>query len=559
MRKFSGLIGCFTILALIACGARQDITMFECNQNSQIVFHGGTILVSPTEEAEAIFICDDAIAAIGMLADFKSLGDSVTYVDLDGRALLPGFVDSHVHVRELGMDAVKADLVGVKTVSEIVDRLKLFFPNPVAGEWLIGQGWDEGKFASWGYPDRALLDKAFPNNPVRLESLHGFGGFYNGKALEVAGIDAQTPDPDGGSILRRDNGEPTGVMLALGQALVDKHVPEVSLAQTQKAILAGLNILATQGVTSIHEAGMESMDIEAFSALADRGELPIRVYGMLNGNNQDLMGHWFERGILDDPKDFFDIRSIKVFYDGSLGSRTALLAAPYFDKPQAQVAAERISRSDMKSLGERAARGQFQMAVHAIGDLGNDVTLSQFENALSDFPNFDHRWRIEHAQVVLPDFYQRMATQNVIASMQPSHAVGDSLWAEDRLGPDRIKNAYAWRQILSAGGTLVFNSDLPGEPWKPMETLYFAVTRKNLMGVPDGGWYSNESVTRQEGLKAMTMAGAYAAFQEEKLGSLAPGKWADLVILSENPLIAELDAIKDIEIEQVWVAGQKIR
>lgn len=478
-------------------------------------------------------------------------------IDLGGATVLPGFIDSHVHVRELGMDKIKADLVGVKNVEDIVSRLNEFYPDPKSDEWLIGQGWDEGYFASVGYPDRALLDAAFPDNPIHLESLHGFGGFYNGAALKIAGIDADTTDPDVGDILKRDDGTPTGVMLTLAQDLVNRHIPPPSLARIKQAIKAGLEEMAAAGVTSIHEAGMSRPDVEAFTLLRAKNELPIRVYGMLDGNDEDLMREWFAKGPLDDETDFLDIRGIKVFYDGSLGSRTALMAGPYSDKPDAARPTERIAPAAVGSLADRAAEFGFQMAVHAIGDEGNNRTLNIYE-AATDGKDIDHRWRVEHAQVVLPDFYERMANLGAIASMQSSHAVGDSAWAEDRVGAERIQHAYAWQRILNAGGTLMINSDLPGEPWTPMETLYFAITRKHLEGNEKVGWYADQALSTQQALEAMTIANAYGAFQEKMLGSLEPGKWADFVILDKNPLAVDPDQLKDIKILETWVAGEKV-
>lgn len=483
----------------------------------------------------------------------------VTTIDLKGKTILPGIIDSHVHVRELGMDAVKADLVGVENTIEIVERLRARYPNPKAGEWLIGQGWDEGVFASIGYPDRAALDEAFPDNPIKLESLHGFGGFYNGAALKIAGIDKDTPEPEVGNILRRENGEPTGVMLTLAQDLVNQHVPAPSQAQLEDAIIAGLNKMAKAGVTSIHEAGMTPIDVAAFKALATRGALPIRVYGMLDGNDAPLMKDWFAKGAFDDPNDFLDIRGVKVFYDGSLGSRTALMAAPYSDEPDKANPTERITPEAVLSLGERSAKYGFQMAVHAIGDEGNNRTLGLYEKALATQPAQDHRWRIEHAQVVLPDFYQRQAELGVLASMQSSHAVGDSKWAEDRVGPDRIRNAYAWQTILENGGRLLMNSDLPGEPWTPMETLYFAVNRKPLDAAEAApGWYMEQALSVSEALKAMTIENAYAAFQDNTLGSLEPRKWADFIITDKNPLILPPHQLKDIDVAATWVAGKDV-
>lgn len=548
----SGLISLAALLT--ACGVSETGTQ-------STLFYGGDILTGfdIDRSQEALLISGDTIQKTGAFADLSREAPNAKKVDLQGKAILPGIIDSHVHVRELGMDAIKANLVGVKSTADMVERLRAHYPNPKDGQWLIGQGWDEGVFGTIGYPDRAALDEAFPNNPVKLESLHGFGGFYNGAALKIAGIDKATPNPEIGDILRRKNGEPTGVMLTLAQGLVNKHVPETSQEQLETAIVAGLSLMGRAGVTSVHEAGMTPRDVKAFKTLAAKDALPIRVYGMLDGNDKPLMDDWFSNGPLDDPKDFFDVRSIKVFYDGSLGSRTALMKAPYSDKPEEAKPTARIHLDDIDKLAEQAAAKGFQMAVHAIGDEGNDCVIASYELQLSDNPDLDHRWRIEHAQVVLPDFYDRQAQLGVLASMQSSHAVGDSKWAEDRVGPRRIQHAYAWQTILKTGGRLMMNSDLPGEPWKPMETLYFAVNRKAL-DIPRGkeGWYMDQALSTSEALKAMTIENAYGAFQEDKLGSLETGKWADFIILDKNPLKADPYDLKDIKVLETWVAGKKI-
>ena len=543
-------VGCLAILAGCNLGTKSaDVSH---------IYYNATILTMEeiNPQVGAMAIHNGTIVTLGDSEVLRSTYPNAVHVDLMGQTVLPGIIDSHVHVRELGMDKLKADLVGVKTVEDIVSRLISHYPDPNPGEWLIGQGWDEGYFASVGYPDRVLLDAAFPQNPIALESLHGFGGFYNGAAFAVANIDANSPNAKKGKILRRPDGVPTGVMLSVAQDLVDVHIPPRSAMQIEKAIKAGLHEMAQAGVTSVHEAGMTAQDVEGFMSLAAKGELPIRVYGLLVGNDTDLMTSWFERGIYDDQEDWLDIRSIKVYYDGSLGSRTALLREPYTDVPDAASPSERMDPQDVKSLANKAAKYGFQMAVHAIGDEGNDRVLAAYDVALEPYPQQDHRWRIEHAQVVLPDYYERVAKLGVLSSMQSSHAVGDSPWAEDRLGPKRIKHAYAWQNILAAGGRIMMNSDLPGEPWTPMETLYFAVTRKNLDGEPLQGWYTDQSLSVSEALHAMTIENAYGAFQEEKLGSLAPGKWADFITLSENPLATAPDKLKDIEITGVWIAGE---
>ncbi len=541
---------------LTACN--QSETMLDTD--SYTVFENGHILTMNQEQpgAASMTIKDNKIINIGPSKN-RTTSDNVTVIDLKGKTVMPGIIDSHVHVRELGMDAVKANLVGVQSAEDMAERLKAHYPNPKKGQWLIGQGWDEGVFGTIGYPDRAVLDAAFRDNPVKLESLHGFAGFYNGAALDIAGITTQTLDPEVGNILRRENGEPSGVLLTLAQSLVNKHVPETSQEQLENAIMAGLSLMGEAGVTSVHEAGMTPQDVKAFQSLAEKGALPIRVYGMLDGNNKPLMESWFSNGPLDDPEDFFDVRSIKVFYDGSLGSRTAMMKAPYSDKPEEAKPTARIHLDEIDKLAEQAADKGFQMAVHAIGDEGNDCVIASYELRLSQKPDLDHRWRIEHAQVVLPDFYKRQSQLGVIASMQSSHAVGDSKWAEDRVGAERIQHAYAWQTILKTGGRLMMNSDLPGEPWRPMETLYFAVNRKALDAPRDKkGWYMDQALSTPEALKAMTIENAYGAFQDDKLGSLEPGKWADFIILDKNPLETAPYALKDIKVLETWVAGKKL-
>jgi predicted amidohydrolase YtcJ len=550
--KKQWFICCIFLLAVGACGSPSQNT-------SDILVAGGTIITVDAEqpEAEAMVIRDGKIAAVGARAELESQYPDARLHDLEGRTMIPGVIDSHVHAHELGHDRRKADLTGVMTEDDMIERLKAFYPNPEPGKWLVGQGWDEGVWTSRGYPDRAKLDEVFPDNPLRLESLHGFAGFYNGKALEIAGIDRNTSDPEVGKIIRRTDGTPTGVMETLAQGLVNQHIAPPTLEDIKANIVAGLNTLAAVGVTSVHEAGMGADRLQGFKELADEGRLPIRVYGMLNGNDEVLMNEWFANGPLIDQNGMFTVRSIKVFYDGSLGSRTALLAAPYADKPELANMTERITPAAVTSLGERAAERGFQMSVHAIGDEGNNRTLTIYENVLEKHPGQDHRWRIEHAQVVLPDYYERASKLGVVSSMQSSHAVGDSKWAEDRIGPERIRNAYAWQRILHAGGRLLINTDLPGEPWAPVQTLYFAVTRKNLEENAEG-WYVDQALTVEEALYAMTLAGAHGAFQEDMLGSITTGKFADLVELDHDPRKTAPDELKDIKVVRTWVAGEVV-
>ena len=537
-------------LVLAACAPEAQLIHVEAP---------GTIVTLVPEQpaVEGLVVREGKVVAEGTLADLRGAYPQAVDRNLGPVTLVPGFVDAHVHVRQLGLDALRVDVRACLEVACMVEALRAAEPDPSPGVWIIGQGWDEGVWASQGYPDRAELDAAFPDNPVLLHSLHGFASFANGVALEAGGIDADTPDPEGGTIVRDDQGQATGVLLTLAQALVRDQVPAPSLDQRRSAILAGLWRLAAAGVTTIHEAGMSSADVEAFMSLAEDGSLPTRVYGLLDGNDEALVEHWLERGMLVDPQDRLTIRGFKVFYDGSLGSRTALLAEPYADAPDQAHPTERIRPERLETLAFAAREASFQLAVHAIGDEANrrilDLVGETFAGALGD-----HRWRLEHAQVMVEADFARAAELGVIASMQPSHAVGDSAWAEERLGPERAALAYAWRRFLDAGAVLTLNSDLPGEPWRPLETLQFAVTRQPLDGSAPA-WFPDQALSVDEALHAMSVAGAYAGFAEGRLGQLQAGAWADFVVLEADPRAVEPGAIAAIELRETWVAGQPLK
>ncbi|MEM6794577.1 MAG: amidohydrolase [Acidobacteriota bacterium] len=536
------------------------------------IFAGGPIVtLDEPLRVEALAIRGAEIAAVGGLEELQRRFPDARRVDLEGRSLLPGFLDTHAHVHELGRDRLLADLTGAESVDDMVRRLREKFPQPDAGQWLIGQGWDEGAWGSRGYPDRRVLDAAFPDHPVWLGSLHGFAGFANARALEIARVSARTPDPEAGSILRRANGEPTGVLLTLAQNLVQRVLPGDTPETTRAAVLAGLEEMASAGVTTVHEAGVSSQVVEAYERLAAERALPIRVRLLLDGNEPALVDRWLARGPLDDPNGMLAVRGFKIFYDGSLGSRTALLAEPYADRPQSARPSERMALDRMAYIGSMALRSGFQMAVHAIGDEGNDRVLNLFEDLLNvRTPNAsvtETRWRIEHAQVVKPDFYSRAAGLGIVASVQPSHAVGYAAWAGERLGPARLENAYAWRRMLDAGVDVVINSDLPGEPWRPLETLYFAITRQRLPADLAGGAepVSNprldQALAPLEAFQAMNLAGAWAGFDEYRLGRLAPGLLADFVELSGDPLAtaeAAPEHLPSLSVHRVWIGGRPL-
>ncbi len=532
-----------------------SLILFSCAENEQAVtILNADIITMDSQKptAQAVAIIDNKIAAVGSLSSLNMEYPHAKQIDLKNKTILPGVLDSHTHIVYMGLEKIKVSLIGVLTVEEMIKRLKAYYPKPEPGQWLLGKGWDEAIWASNGYPTRQLLDQAFPDNPVHLDALHGFASFFNEKAFEVASIDKSINND---LFLRDANGELTGTVLDKGQDLVKTHIPPPTIEQLKTAILAGAHIMAKSGVTSIHEANMTRDTMNAMAELRAEGKLPIRIYGMIDAADKELTDQWLARGPLIDQDNFYTVKSIKYFYDGSLGSRTALMRENYSDDPLALAKLKKPDQAAFEKLVGKAADRGFQMIVHAIGDEGNDQVLDSFARVLDKHPGLDHRFRIEHAQVILPSFYKKAEKYNIIASMQPAHALDDSPWAEARLGPKRINYAYAWRSMLDHNIKLIFNSDLPAAIWRIQQIMYYAVNRSPLGGTP---WYPEHTISIADTLKAMTITGAYAGFMEDKIGSIEVGKLADFTIFDQNPMTIEASRLNDINVVEVWVDGKKL-
>jgi predicted amidohydrolase YtcJ len=401
-------------------------------------------------DAEAVAVTDGQIVFVGTTADAqKYLGSATRVIDVDGAVVLPGLVDSHAHIQELGRMKVQVDLVGVQTEEEAIDRVVEFAADVEQGEWILGWGWDEGAWAN-RYPTYSRLSEVFPDNPVVLRSLHGFAVWGNRLALVEAGIDRDTPDLEGGRILRDDAGNPSGILIDRATNLLTDAIPETSDEQMKAMVLAGLEIMARDGYVAIHQAGADAQVMRAFEELEEEGRLPVRVYAMISLRDEALCRRWIERGPYVDGA-MLTTRSVKAYYDAALGSRGARLLEDYSDRPGHRG----VSGADYgfdQELAAEMMRAGFQIGIHAIGDAGNRETLAFLESVIEKDPETRAlRHRIEHAQVVHPDDFGRFAPAGIIAAMQPPHCVEDKTWAEDRLGPDRVKGAYAWRTLRRAG------------------------------------------------------------------------------------------------------------
>jgi predicted amidohydrolase YtcJ len=411
------------------------------------------------------------------------------------------------------------------------------------------------------YPDNRLLSESVPDNPVVLRGLHGFAAVLNQKALELAGITAETEAPVGGEIRRDSGGQPTGILVNNATDLLDGVLPHPTPEQFEARLLVGLEAMAASGYVAIHEAGAGAAMMTAFEKLEREDRLPVRVYAMLRGSDERLLRQWLDRGPEADAEGMLITRSVKAFYDGALGSRGAKLLEDYSDMPGHTGVSGDDYGFDEAIIAEMMAAG-FQVGTHAIGDAGNRETLDFIETVYREHPDARNgRHRIEHAQVVHPDDFERFADLDLIASMEPPHAVEDKTWAEDRLGPERVKGAYAWRTMRRQGVPLTFNSDLAGSDHDIFYGLHAAITRRDKEIQPPGGWYPEQRMTAEEAVRGYSVWSAYSAFLEDHTGILEPGRWADVTVIDIDPLVVGSMQPEDLfngSVEFTIVAGEVV-
>ncbi len=512
-------------------------------------------------DAEAVAVRDGRILFVGSAADAEAYrGASTEVLDLGGAAVLPGLIDSHTHAVSLGMSLAKVDLTGVATEEEAVALIAERAAEVPEGTWIAGAGWDEGAWVD-RYPDMELLSERVPNHPVYMQGLHGFAAWGNRMAFELAGITAETEAPVGGEIRKDAGGQPSGLLLNRAVPLLENAAPAPTHEQLREHILDGLEELARSGYVAAHEANVNAEAMEALAALEADGRLPIRVYAMLSARDTALLARWEAQGPDLDTESMLRTRSVKGFYDGALGSKGAKLLDDYADTPDHMGLGGEEFGFDAGWMQRMMAAG-FQAAIHAIGDAGNREALDFIESVYEVVPRARrNRNRIEHAQVVHPDDFPRFAALDLVASMEPAHAVEDMAWAEDRVGLERIQGAYAWRTLRQAGGRLTFNSDLPGSDWNVFYGMHAAVTRRNKAREPAGGWYPAQVLTVEETVRAYTNWAAFVSFNESDAGVLEAGRWADLTVMDIDPFSLESEdpsRILDGEIVATLVEGRVV-
>ena len=512
-------------------------------------------------DGEAVAVIGSEVVFVGSNDEALTMrGDATRVIDLAGATVIPGLVDSHTHIFELGEKIARVDLVGVESEEAAVAMIVERAGSLPEGEWIIGYGWDEGAWAD-NYPDKVLLSDAVPNHPVLMRGLHGFADFVNQRALDETGVTAETPVPVGGEMRLADDGTPSGLFINRAVEMVRGRMPEPADEELRQLARLGLERMAADGYVAVHDAGLGSRAMSVLEQMEADGELPIRVYAMLSLRDEELIRDWIARGPDSDTDSMLVTRSVKAYYDGALGSRGARLLWDYSDMPGHRGVSGDDYGFNEELMAEAMVAG-FQIAIHAIGDAGNREALDILERIMTENPSTAGlRHRIEHAQVLHPDDLPRLAELGIIASMEPPHAMEDKTWAEARLGPERILGAYAWRSLRQAGTRLTFNSDNPGSDHSIFYGLHSAITRQDKELEPEGGWYSHEAVNAEEAVRGYTTWSAYANFSDEDTGVIAPGQWADLTVIDVDPFVLADEApaeILDGRVLMTIVAGKMV-
>jgi predicted amidohydrolase YtcJ len=525
------------------------------------IFVNGSIITLNEDEPviNAFAVADEWIVDVGPEDAIRSRYPNAKVVDFNGKTVMPGIIESHGHMLNLGRISMRIDLQGVDDPQEVARKLSDRIADATPGEWIEGWGWDDGAWKEQMTAISEELSDISPENPVWFSGLHGYNGWANAKALEMAGITTDTPDPDGGQIVRDPaTGAPTGILANAAQAMVTELIPPMTPAQREHAFeLAGEELLRN-GLTSVHEARIAKEDLDALRSLKAKNKLKVRYYLMLDCTDEELIEPYLKNGPEIDPDHWLTVRAIKIFQDGSLGTRSALMLEPYSDAPDV-LGVSTTSREEVEELTTRSLKAGMQVVTHAIGDRSNRVTLDAYEAALEAVPEAkDHRLRIEHAQIIAPEDIPRFTELGVLSSMQPPHATSDMPWAEDRVGPERIKGAYAWRSFLDAGVRVPLNSDFPGEILNPFYGMHAAETRQTPDGQPEGGWYPEQCLTRDEVLNGYLTEGAYSAFEENIKGKIAPGMLADFIVISDDIRTIPSKGLLEIKVEQTYVGGKLV-
>ncbi|WP_224490841.1 amidohydrolase [Robertkochia flava] len=531
-----------TLLLLLACEEKEQVDLIVHNAKIYTVD-------SLQSQASAFVVADGRFLDVGSSDDILERFRAKEVVDAGGKTIVPGFIDAHCHFYNLGLNQLRVDLNVTQSYEEVLQRV-VAFQEEKNVPFILGRGWDQNDWALKAFPHKERLDELFPETPVILERVDGHAYLVNQRALDMAGINSAT-QVEGGAIIQ-ENGELTGVLIDNPMAMIDAIIPDYDKSTKIDALKAAQQICFDYGLTTVNDAGLNRETISLIDSLQKSGDLDMRVYAMISNNAEDV-DYYLEQGVLKTEK--LHVGSVKVYADGALGSRGAAMKAPYSDH-EGHFGAMVTPVADIEALASKLAASRFQMNTHAIGDSANVAVLRAYDKVLND--GDDRRWKIEHAQIVdLEDMHY--FSRNIIPSVQPTHATSDMYWAEDRVGAERMKGAYANRKLLEESGMVALGTDFPVEQVSPFLTFYAAVARKDLQGYPEGGFQPEDALTREETLKGMTLWAAWSNFEETEKGSIEPGKFADFIVLDKNIMEVPLEEVPGIQVLQTWLGGKKVK
>lgn len=551
MRMRHLLFAVLIILAIASCRAPEESYIIHS-------VNGYTFLDDVLTEFDAIAFSEGKVEAIGSFDDMMDEYGHYEAIDGNGNTLLPGLIDAHGHVMGLGFQELDVDVSGIESLEETLETIKTYAEENPDLEWIRGRGWNQVLWDENEFPTAADLDSVVPDRPVWLRRVDGHAGWANTKAMEMAGISRDTPDLQGGKIHRNANGDAVGIFIDAVMRYIEREIPERTDEERELALELAVAKMSEHGLTSVHDAGIGAEDWNLYKKFADNTKLITRIYAMIGGTGEtfdELSGNGPIENYADD---MLALRSVKISADGALGSRGAAMIEDYSDDP-GNKGLLFYDQDELNAMLVKGLSDGYQMNIHAIGDAANLQVLDGFEHAYLEVPGSDSlRNRIEHAQIVQLEDIPRLEELNLIASMQPTHATSDMNMAEDRVGPVRIEGAYAWQKFLEQGTVIAAGSDFPVEDVNPFFGLYSAVTRQDHEGMPPGGWYAEEAMSREMALKAFTIDAAYAAHQENVIGSLKPGKWADFILVDSDFFRMPVSDIWKIKVIETWVAGEKV-
>ena len=530
------------LISVSSCKFREKVSLVVHHANIYTVNDG-------FDTAQAMAINDGKILAIGSNDDILKRYEGEETVDAKGKTIFPGFIDAHCHFTGYATDRWKKDLVGTTSWQEIVDSIKSYSTNAPM-EWIYGRGWDQNDWAVKEYPDNSKLDSLFPNRPVYLKRVDGHAAIANSEALRIAGITAETTLA-GGSVEVK-NGKPTGVLIDNAMALVEKKIPDVSDSMAKVFFATLQQECFKEGLTGVHDCGVTEHTVELIEQAQQEGSLQMKIFALLK-DDSTYYDRWIKKGRYTNGD--LTVGGFKLYADGALGSRGACLLKPYDDRSN-WFGFLLSSASYFQDKAERLANSNLQMCTHAIGDSGNRQILKTYAEVLKG--KNDRRWRIEHAQIVDPADFHFFADYNIIPSIQPTHATSDMYWAADRVGNERIKTAYAYKQLLETNNWIPLGTDFPVEYISPMKTFFAAVIRKDTKGFPAAGFQMENALTREQTIRGMTIWAAKAAFEEKEKGSLEKGKAADFIMLDNDLMKCTEEKILGTKVLGTWVNGKKV-